>query len=284
MEKLPLRVLIVENTPARQEILRNVYRDHGWVIAQNGGRAIRLLEAYYFDLVSLDFNLAAVEQGEDLASFITKYMNGKTKVIVHSSKRKETNLISARIPRADIVPLSRITRSHAVLERFRQELFRGHNIDWIFVFTGKIRKRPKAANLFLSVITRVSNLFLILAIIFCMFLGSTIGFHWGLNVCPFHLAAFGSSEVIPVVYGDPSPEDLIKALNGKIILGGRRTHSLSGLCPYCYWPARFTLFHSEEAALDELEEDEKDEDEPSINEPGWIDKRRYLEAGIRVSH
>jgi CheY-like chemotaxis protein len=289
MEKLPLRVLIVENTPERQEILQSLYQDHGWVIAPTAARAIRLLETYYFDLVSLDFNLTGVEQGEDLASFISRFLNGKTKVIVHSSKRKETDPISAQIPQADIVPLSRITRSHAVLERFRQELSRGNNIDWIFVFTGKIPKRLKEGNLFLSMITRVFNLILI--ILFCVFIGSTIGLHWGLNVCPFHLATFESSEVIPVVYGDPSPEDLMKALYGEIILGGDKTHSLSGLCPYCYWPARFTLFHSEEVALDELdeedqedEEDQDEEDDPFIGEPEEIDKRQYLEAGIRVSH
>jgi hypothetical protein len=166
-----------------------------------------------------------------------------------------------------------------VLERFRQELSRGANLDWTFVFTGKMGKPPKAANSFHFLMTRVFNLFLTLIILFCVFFGSAIGLHWGLNVCPFHLAVFESSEVIPVVYGYPSPEGLLKALNGKIILGGCKTHSISGVCPYCYWPARFRLFHSDEVDLDE-----EDPEEPSLDEPREIERPRYLDAGIRVPY
>jgi CheY-like chemotaxis protein len=280
MGNMPLRVLLVENTPKRQEILRSLYQDHGWVMAPTAARAIRLLETYHFDLVSLDFKLAGAEQGEDLASFISRSLNGKTKVIVHSTDGKKADLIFARIPQADIVPLSRIKKSHAVLGRFRQELSRGADIDWDFVFEGKEAHPPKPRNPLYSLGTRLFKLFLILGISYYGFFAITIAAHWGLNFCPFHFTLFESSEVIPVVYGYPSPGSLTRALNGKIILGGCRDHFVSGVCPYCKWPASFALFSSAEAALDEF--DEEDEDESPEDEPEDMERGIYLEAGIRA--
>ena len=57
-----MRILILEDTPERQEILKQLYRDHAWVLVHTAQRAIRLLEAFEFDLVSLDYDLAGEVQ------------------------------------------------------------------------------------------------------------------------------------------------------------------------------------------------------------------------------
>ena len=61
-----LRVLIVEDTPQRQEVLTALYRAHAWVLVHTGRRAQVLLEAYDFDLLSLDYNLRGDLTGEDV--------------------------------------------------------------------------------------------------------------------------------------------------------------------------------------------------------------------------
>jgi DNA-binding response OmpR family regulator len=62
-----LRVLIVEDTVERQGWLQSLYREHAWVLVHTAARAVRLLHAYDFDLISLDFNLAGPDNGEAVA-------------------------------------------------------------------------------------------------------------------------------------------------------------------------------------------------------------------------
>ena len=50
-----LRVLIVEDRAERQEVLRQLFRDHAWVLVHTAARAVRLVQAYRFDLVALDY-------------------------------------------------------------------------------------------------------------------------------------------------------------------------------------------------------------------------------------
>ena len=49
-----LKILIVEDQPERQEILKQLCRHHAWVLAHTAARACRLIEAYEFDLIFLD--------------------------------------------------------------------------------------------------------------------------------------------------------------------------------------------------------------------------------------
>lgn len=134
MESEVLKVLIVEDTPARQEILKNLYKDHAWVLAHTATRAIRLLKAYDFDLISLDYNLAGEKNGDAVASFIPQSRNARTKVIVHSMNKQGADSITKLLPHAEIVPVSKMTKSNATFKRLRQELRRGININWAFVF------------------------------------------------------------------------------------------------------------------------------------------------------
>src|SRR5215472_15565563 len=62
-----LRILIVEDTPERQGWLTGLYREHAWVLVHTAARADRLLNAYDFDLISLDYNLAGPDNGAAVA-------------------------------------------------------------------------------------------------------------------------------------------------------------------------------------------------------------------------
>jgi len=125
-----LRVLIVEDTPERQEILASLFKEHAWVLAHTAARAIRLLEAYEFDLISLDYDLAGKERGDVVAAAIPGSRSEGAQVIVHSMNAQGAERIARIIPRAIIVPLSKITRNNATFKRIRQELRHGTTIDW----------------------------------------------------------------------------------------------------------------------------------------------------------
>jgi len=144
MVKKILRILIVEDTVERQEILKNLYREHAWILAHTADRAIRMLSVYDFDLVSLDFDLAGDKKGDEVASFISRSRNSKTKVIVHSMNPQGAVKISRLLPNAVHVPLSKMTKTNRVFKRLRQELSKGVDINWAFVFGGdKLSHRTK---------------------------------------------------------------------------------------------------------------------------------------------
>jgi CheY-like chemotaxis protein len=140
MKSKILRVLIVEDTPKRQEILKNLYKDHAWILVHTASRAIRLLNAYDFHLISLDYNLAGDKDGDAVASFIAQSRNAKTKVMVHAMNKQGADRISAILPHTELVPITKITKNNATLKRLRQELARGVNINWTFVFGRGNRK------------------------------------------------------------------------------------------------------------------------------------------------
>jgi len=96
-------------------------------------------------------------------------------------------------------------------------------------------------NRFYAIMTRIFKIVLSLITGIYCFLVAVVGLHWGLGVCPFYLATFKSLEAMPVVYGYPTAEGLIKALNRKIILGGCMVHSLPAVCQHCHFPARFNF-------------------------------------------
>jgi len=53
-----LHVFITEDSPNRLEIMRQLYRVHAWIHANSSERALKLVAHYYYDLLSLDFDLA----------------------------------------------------------------------------------------------------------------------------------------------------------------------------------------------------------------------------------
>lgn len=129
-----LRILIVEDTPERQAILKNLYKDHAWILVNTARRAIRMVKSYAFDIISLDYNLATGESGDDVAKIIATSQNKDTKVIVHSMNKQGADRIKAYLPDVDIVPISKMIKSNKVFKKIRQQLSAGINIDWATVF------------------------------------------------------------------------------------------------------------------------------------------------------
>ena len=120
-----LRVLIVEDTPQRQEVLTALYRAHAWVLVHTGRRAQILLEAYDFDLLSLDYNLRGDLTGEDVARVLLASRNRDVRVVIHSLNPRGARRIQAVLPGAIAYPVSRMTRSNAAFKRLRAKLDAG---------------------------------------------------------------------------------------------------------------------------------------------------------------
>jgi CheY-like chemotaxis protein len=126
-----LRVLIVEDTPERQEILMSLYRDQAWILASTGPRAIRLLRAYDFDLISLDYNLRGELSGAEVARAILTSRNRAARIVVHSLNPKGVQEITAILPQASIYPVSRMVRNNQFFKRLRSRLNElGLAFDW----------------------------------------------------------------------------------------------------------------------------------------------------------
>ncbi|MBU2650976.1 MAG: hypothetical protein KKA81_08575 [Bacteroidetes bacterium] len=131
------RILIVEDTKERQKILKDLYKDHAWIMVHTAERAIRLLEVYQFDLISLDYDLAGIRKGDAVAEFIAKSKITNPKVIVHSMNSTGAQKIKLLLPDADVVPLSKMIRTNITFKRLREELKKATDINWAYVFSGK---------------------------------------------------------------------------------------------------------------------------------------------------
>src|SRR5882672_3460863 len=80
----PYRVLIIEDVPERQEILKSLYRNQAWVLVHTARRAITLLSAFEFDIISLDYNLAGELDGAAVARALMASENAGSRLVVHS--------------------------------------------------------------------------------------------------------------------------------------------------------------------------------------------------------
>lgn len=132
-----VRVLIVEDSPLRKQILCNLYRDHAWILVHTAARAKCLLDTYDFDLVSLDFDLAGRGKGDEVALHLRDSRNAAVQVIVHSDNAPGAARIKSILPNAVYVPISKITKSNAVFKKLRHELNNGPKINWAAVFESR---------------------------------------------------------------------------------------------------------------------------------------------------
>ncbi len=137
-----VRILIVEDTPARQEILTRLCKDHAWVLAHTAWRAITLIQAYDFNLIFLDYDLAGPEKGDVVAAALSASRHHNARIIVHTQNAPGAEKIKKLLPRADLVPFARLTRDNATCKRFREELRKGADIDWRLVFSGEEKQLP----------------------------------------------------------------------------------------------------------------------------------------------
>ena len=132
-----LRILIVADTPERQEWLRQLYREHAWVLVHTAARAVRLVIAYDFDLISLDFNLAGPDNGAAVAEAIAGSRNARTPVLVHSMNPRGAGRLAELLPHAQCVPAGSLVKTNAVAKRVREALRAGVPANWSGLVSGR---------------------------------------------------------------------------------------------------------------------------------------------------
>jgi len=103
-------------------------------MVHTAARAIRLVNAFDFDLISLDFDLAGPENGDSVARAIRVSRNANTPVLIHSMNAPAAVRLADLLPHAACVPIATIFRSNAEVKRVREALRRGVPNDW-HVFT-----------------------------------------------------------------------------------------------------------------------------------------------------
>lgn len=129
-----IKVLIVEDSLERQKILINLFKHHAWVLANTAIRAIRLLEAYEFDLIFLDYDLSGPIKGDEVARFISKKDDCSPRVIIHSMNDPGVKRILKYLPNATSIPISKVIRNNFTFKKIRTELAKGPDIDWNKIF------------------------------------------------------------------------------------------------------------------------------------------------------
>jgi CheY-like chemotaxis protein len=127
----PLRVAIIEDTEERQEVLKSLYRSHAWVLVNTGRRAVTLLNAYDFDIISLDYNLDGDLTGADVARAIACSRNQNARIVIHSMNPKGAEQIARILPHAVMFPLSKMIRSNQAFRLLRSKIDDlGAAFDW----------------------------------------------------------------------------------------------------------------------------------------------------------
>lgn len=134
MNTLPYRILIVEDTKERQEIMKDLFRDHAWIMVHTVSRAIRLLSVYEFDIVSLDYDLAGPRKGDEIAAFISNTVKKHPKIIIHSDNVNGVVKMKRWLPHADAVPVSKMISKNIYFKRIRDQLKKSPDVDWALVF------------------------------------------------------------------------------------------------------------------------------------------------------
>ncbi len=129
-KSLVLRVLIVEDQPERQKQLCALFRDHAWIVVHTAERANRLLLAYPFDLVCLDYDLAGPGKGDAVARTIRDLEPPKPRVLIHSMSAPGAERIRTVLPDAQWVPIATLMKSNARIKKIRARLRRGLPKDW----------------------------------------------------------------------------------------------------------------------------------------------------------
>jgi CheY-like chemotaxis protein len=142
-----LRILIVEDTPERQEWLTGLYREHAWVLVHTAARAVRLVNAYDFDLISLDYNLAGPANGDAVAEAVAASRNALTPVLVHSMNPQGAGRLAELLPHAQCVPAGSLVRTNAVARRIREALRGGVPEDWLALVSARASSPESASDL-----------------------------------------------------------------------------------------------------------------------------------------
>ena len=124
-----MKILIVEDTPDRQELLRRLLAGHDIVVVDSAEAAVGKLRGTAFDLVFLDYDLAGEGTGGDVASFLTT-VDAAPEVVVHSMNPEGVAAIRAVLPDAHPVPIDRLHPRTALYSRLRAGFAAHQPIGW----------------------------------------------------------------------------------------------------------------------------------------------------------
>lgn len=136
-----MRVLIVEDSPERVTFLKSLYRDHAWIEVRTVKRATLLLDAYDFDVISLDYDLAGEGKGDEVARYLVGSRNSNVDVIIHSDNAVGAGKIKTFLPKAVHVPTSKIIQSNERFKELRHELGKDPNTSWTEIFRDFLERR-----------------------------------------------------------------------------------------------------------------------------------------------
>jgi CheY-like chemotaxis protein len=125
------RVLILEDTEERQEILTSLYRNHAWILVNTALRANKLLHAYDFDIITLDYNLGGEFTGLNVAEELLKTTNKQARVIIHSMNPAGAESLKHILPNAITYPVGKMVRSNHAFKMIRDNIdLLGSQYDW----------------------------------------------------------------------------------------------------------------------------------------------------------
>ncbi|MEX2664240.1 cyclic-phosphate processing receiver domain-containing protein [Candidatus Uabimicrobium amorphum] len=130
-----LRILIVEDLPERQQQICNMYKEHAWVTTTISTHAIRLVNAYDFDLIHLDYNLAEQTTGLEVAECLAKSRNAQTQVVIHSMNPDGAKKMSQLIVNVEVIPISKLLKKDIYTKRLKEQL-KKEQVNWNYVFKG----------------------------------------------------------------------------------------------------------------------------------------------------
>ena len=116
-----LRILLVEDQVDRQEILKKLCKKHAWVLAHTAQRACRLLQAYDFDLIFLDYDLAGSTKGDEVAKCLVDLKKAPS-LVIHSMSSIGAEKISKIYPSAKWIPISKIIKDNASFKKFQKRV------------------------------------------------------------------------------------------------------------------------------------------------------------------
>ncbi len=101
-------------------------------MVHTGQRAIGLLKASDFDIISLDYNLRGELNGAGVAQGLKHSRNQNARIIIHSLNPKAVNSILAILPDAITYPVSKMIRWNKNFKDLRNKIDRlGGVYDWI---------------------------------------------------------------------------------------------------------------------------------------------------------